>query len=57
LRIPSRSIRDFSTFFFNHNLLNCFKANPSARYVSAANKVCWNIGIFNKDRILLMHIS
>jgi hypothetical protein len=22
-----------------------------------ANTVCWNIDIFNKDRILLMHIS
>jgi hypothetical protein len=34
-----------------------FKASPSARCVSAANAVCWNTDIFNKDRILLTHIS
>jgi hypothetical protein len=53
LRIPSRSIRDFCAFSVYRN----FKASPSARCVSAANTVCWNIDIFNKDRILLMHIS
>jgi hypothetical protein len=53
LRIPSRSIRDSSTFSAHRN----FKAGPSARCVSAANTVFWNIDIFNKDRILLMHIS
>jgi hypothetical protein len=53
LRIPSRSIWDFSTFSVHRN----FKASPSARCVSAANTVCWNIDILNKDRILLMHIS
>jgi hypothetical protein len=53
LRITSRSIRDFSTFSVHRN----FKASPSARCVSVANTVCWNIDIFNKDRILLMHIS
>jgi hypothetical protein len=25
--------------------------------VSAANTVCWNSDIFNKNRILLMHIN
>jgi hypothetical protein len=53
LHIPSRSIRDFSTFSVHRN----FKASPSARCVSAANTVCWNIDIFNKDHILLMHMS
>jgi hypothetical protein len=53
LRIPSRSIRDFSTFSALHN----FKASSSARCVSAASTVCWNINIFNTDRILLRHIS
>jgi hypothetical protein len=53
LRIPSRSIRDFSAFSVHRN----FKASPSTRCVSAANTVCWNIDIFNKDCILLMHIS
>jgi hypothetical protein len=53
LRIPSRSIMDFSIFFVHRN----FKASPSARCVSAANTVCWNIDTFTKDRILLTHIS
>jgi hypothetical protein len=53
LCIPSRSIRDFCAFYVYRN----FKASPSARCVSAANTVCWNIDVFNKDRILLMHIS
>jgi hypothetical protein len=35
LRIPSRRIRDFSTFVANHN----FKVSPSARCVSAANAI------------------
>jgi hypothetical protein len=35
---------------------NC-KASPSARHASAASTVCWNIDIFNKDRILLTHFS
>jgi hypothetical protein len=38
-------------------VLRNFKASPSARFISAANTVCWNIDIFNKDRTLLMHIS
>jgi hypothetical protein len=52
LRIPSSSIRDFSSFCVHRN----FKASPSARCVSFANAVCWDIDIFNKDRILLMEI-
>jgi hypothetical protein len=41
LRIPSRYIRDFSTFSVHRN----FKASPSARCVSAANTVLehWHI--------------
>jgi hypothetical protein len=46
-------ISDFSTFSVHRN----FKASPSARCVSAVNVVCWNIDMFNKDRILLTHIS
>jgi hypothetical protein len=53
LRIPSRSIRDHSTFTVNHN----FKVSPSARCVSAANAVCRSIDIFSKDCILLTDIS
>jgi hypothetical protein len=53
LRIPSRYIREFYTLSFHR----IFKATPSARCVSAANTVCWNIDVFNKDRILFMHIS
>jgi hypothetical protein len=36
LRIPARSIRDYSTFTVHHN----FKVSPSAKCVSAANAVC-----------------
>jgi hypothetical protein len=53
LHIPSMAIRDFSAFSVHRN----FKASPSARCVSAANTVCWTIDIFNKDYILLMHMS
>jgi hypothetical protein len=49
LHIPSMAIRDFSAFSVHRN----FKASPSARCVSAAK----TIDIFNKDHILLMHIS
>jgi hypothetical protein len=45
LHIPFRRIRDFSTFVVNHNL----KVSPSARCVSAANAMCKEIDIFNKD--------
>jgi hypothetical protein len=53
LRIPSRRIRDFSTFVVNHN----FKVSPSARCVSAANAICKEIDIFNKDKITLVDVS
>jgi hypothetical protein len=43
LRIPSRSIGDYCTVSVHRN----FKA----RRVSAANAVCWNMDIFNKDWI------
>jgi hypothetical protein len=46
-------MRDFSTVSVHRN----FKASPSARRVSAASTVCWNTDMFNKDSILLMHIS
>jgi hypothetical protein len=52
LRIPSRSIRDYSTFPVHRN----FKTGPSAKCVSAANAVCRDITIFNKafrSRILV----
>jgi hypothetical protein len=52
LRIPSRSIRDFSTFSVHRN----FKASPSARCVSAANTVCWNIDVFNKNTVFCFRI-
>jgi hypothetical protein len=47
LRIPTRSIRDYTTFTMHRN----FKVSPSARCVSAANAVCRSIDIFNKDCI------
>jgi hypothetical protein len=53
LRIPTRSIRDNSTFTVHRN----FKVSPSARCVSAANAVCRSIDIFNKDCILLTDVS
>jgi hypothetical protein len=49
LRIPYRSIRDYNTFSVQHN----FKVSPCTRCVSAANAVCRNIDIFNKNCILL----
>jgi hypothetical protein len=49
LRIPTRSITDYSTFTVHHN----FKVSPSARFVSAANAVCRSINIFKKNCILL----
>jgi hypothetical protein len=39
LRIPNRSVRDYSTFTVHRN----FKVSPSARCVSAANTVCKSI--------------
>jgi hypothetical protein len=44
---------DFSTFVVNHN----FKVSPSARCVSAANAICKETDIFNKDKITLVDIS
>jgi hypothetical protein len=53
LRIPTRSVRDYSTFTVHCN----FKVSPSVRCVSAANAVCRSIDIFNRDCILLTDIS
>jgi hypothetical protein len=53
LRIPSRSIRDYSTLTVHRN----FKVSPCARCVSAASAVCRSIDIFNKDCISLSDIS
>jgi hypothetical protein len=53
LRIPTRSVRDYTTFTVHRN----FKVSPSARCVSAANAVCRCIDIFNKDCILLTDVS
>jgi hypothetical protein len=53
LRIPTRSISDYTTFTVHRN----FKVIPSARCVSAANEVCRCIDIFNKDCILLTDVS
>jgi membrane-associated HD superfamily phosphohydrolase len=52
LCIPSRTIRDFSTFVVRQN----FKVSPSARCVSAANTIYKEIDIFNKDKITLVDI-
>jgi hypothetical protein len=53
LRIPTRSVRDYSTFTLHRN----FKVSPAARCVSAANAVCRSIDIFNKDCIRLTDVS
>jgi hypothetical protein len=53
LRIPTRSIRDYTTFTVHRN----FKVSPSDRCVSAVNAVCRSIDIFNKDCILLTDVS
>jgi hypothetical protein len=45
-------MRDYSTFMVNHN----FKVSPSARCVSAANAICKNTDVFNKDYISLTDI-
>jgi hypothetical protein len=47
LRIPSRSIKNDSTFYVNLNS----KASPSPRCVSAANAVYRNIDIFNPSKV------
>jgi hypothetical protein len=49
--LPTRIIRDYSTFMVNHN----FEVGPSARCDIAANAICKDIDIFNKDYILLMY--
>jgi hypothetical protein len=53
LRIPTRSVRDYSTFTVHRN----FKGSPSVRCASAANAVCRSIDIFNKDCIRLTDVS
>jgi hypothetical protein len=53
LRIPTRSVRDCSTFTVHRN----FKVGPSAKCVSAANAVCRSIDIFNKDCNRLTDVS
>jgi hypothetical protein len=53
LRIPSKRIKDFSTFVVNNN----FKVSPSARCVYAANVIGKEIDIFNKNKITLVDIS
>jgi hypothetical protein len=53
LRIPTRSVRDFSTFIVHRN----FKVSPSTRCVSADNAVCRSIDIFNTDCIRLTDVS
>jgi hypothetical protein len=53
LRIPSSSIRDYSTFTVNRN----FKVSPSSRCVSAANADCRSTDVFNKDCISLADVN
>jgi hypothetical protein len=36
---------------------NTFTVSPSVRCVSAANFICKEIDIFNKDKIMLVDIS
>jgi hypothetical protein len=44
IRIPTRLIRDYSTFVVNRN----FKISPSARRVSAAVAICKDIDFLTK---------
>jgi hypothetical protein len=54
LRIPTRSIRDYTTFTVHRN----FKVSPSARCVSAANAVCRALKSLTKIVFcLLMSVS
>jgi hypothetical protein len=48
-----RRIIEFSSFVVNKN----FKVNPSTRCVSAANAICKEIDVFNKDKITLVDIT
>jgi hypothetical protein len=49
LRIPSRSVRDYSTFSVHRNN----KASPSLSCASARSAVCRNIDIINEVCIFL----
>jgi hypothetical protein len=52
LRVPTRYLRDFSTFNFSPSLKNC----PSARCASAANVVCRDFDVFKTNNVSLSHI-
>jgi hypothetical protein len=52
IQIPTRIITDYSTFMVNHN----FKVSPSARCVSAANTICKDTDIFDKNYTSLTDI-
>jgi hypothetical protein len=45
IRVPTRQIRDFSTF----NVRSALRHSPSVRCTSAANDICRFLDIFGKD--------
>jgi hypothetical protein len=45
IRVPTRQIRDFSTF----NVSSSLRHGPSVRCASAANYICRFLDIFGKD--------
>jgi hypothetical protein len=50
LRVPTRYLRDVSTFNFSPSLKNC----PSARCASAANVVCRDFDVFKTNNVPLV---
>jgi hypothetical protein len=47
LRVPTKQIRDFSTF----RASNVSRLGPSTRYVTAANSFCRSLDVFRKHTI------
>jgi hypothetical protein len=47
IRVPTRQMRDFSTF----SVSSALRRSPSARCASAANDICRLLDIFSKDTV------
>jgi hypothetical protein len=47
IRVPTRQIRDFSTF----SVSSALRHSPSVRCASAANDICSLLDIFGKDTV------
>jgi hypothetical protein len=53
LRVPTKQIRDFSTF----KVSNVSRLSPSTRCVTAANSICRSLDTFSKHTISIDDIS